>query len=88
MKIVTCLLTKKNSGLFNYFDRWSKTPVRERSRLMNKIADIVESRLEEFAEAESRDQGKPVWLAKAIDVPRLIHNFRFFASGCLHTIET
>lgn len=55
---------------------------------MNKVADIVESRLEEFAEAESRDQGKPVWLAKAIDIPRLIHNFRFFASGCLHTIET
>jgi acyl-CoA reductase-like NAD-dependent aldehyde dehydrogenase len=55
---------------------------------MNKIADIVESRLEEFAEAESQDQGKPVWLAKAVDIPRVIHNFRFFASGCLHTIET
>ena len=55
---------------------------------MNKIADIVERRLDEFAEAESRDQGKPVWLAKAVDIPRLIHNFRFFASGCLHTIET
>lgn len=55
---------------------------------MSKIADIVESRLDEFAEAESRDQGKPVWLAKVIDVPRLVHNFRFFASGCLHRIET
>ena len=68
--------------------RWSKVPARERSRLLNKIADIVESRLVEFAEAESRDQGKPVWLAKAVDIPRVVHNFRFFASGILHTINT
>lgn len=55
---------------------------------MNKIADLVEARLEEFAKAESLDQGKPVWLAKVVDVPRLCHNFRFFASGILHTIDT
>ena len=55
---------------------------------MNKIADLVETRLDEFAQAESRDQGKPVWLAKAIDIPRCVHNFRFFASGCQHVIDT
>ena len=55
---------------------------------MNQIADLVESRLDEFAEAESRDQGKPVWLAKVVDIPRVCLNFRFFASGILHTINT
>ena len=55
---------------------------------MNKIADLVETRLDEFAQAESRDQGKPVWLAKAIDIPRCVYNFRFFASGCQHVIDT
>ena len=73
---------------FLLFSRWSKTPAKERSRLMNKIADIVESRLDEFAQAESRDQGKPVWLAKAVDIPRVCLNFRFFASGSLHVIDT
>lgn len=55
---------------------------------MMKIADIVESRLDEFALAESHDQGKPVWLAKAVDMNRVCLNFRFFASGILHTIDT
>ena len=45
-----------------------------------KIADLIESKLEEFAEAESKDQGKPVLLAKTIDIPRACLNFRFFAS--------
>ena len=68
--------------------RWSKTPAKERSSVMMKIADIVESRQDEFALAESHDQGKPVWLAKAVDINRLCLNFRFFASGILHTIDT
>lgn len=54
---------------------------------MMKIADIVESRIDEFALAESRDQGKPVWLAKVVDINRVCHNFRFFASGILHAID-
>lgn len=55
---------------------------------MMKVADIVESRLDELALAESRDQGKPVWLAKAVDINRLCLNFRFFATGILHTLDT
>ena len=46
---------------------------------MMKIADITESRLEEFAEMESKDQGKPVWLSKAVDIPRVLLNMRSFA---------
>lgn len=68
--------------------RWSKTSAKDRSALMMKIADIVESRIDEFALAESRDQGKPVWLAKVVDMNRACLNFRFFASGILHVIDT
>ncbi|ORZ40973.1 aldehyde dehydrogenase family 8 member A1 [Catenaria anguillulae PL171] len=56
----------------------------DRSRFLNAIADGIERRLDEFAQAESADQGKPVSLAKSVDIPRAIHNFRFFASAILH----
>uniref|UniRef100_A0A2C9K4M8 Aldehyde dehydrogenase domain-containing protein n=1 Tax=Biomphalaria glabrata TaxID=6526 RepID=A0A2C9K4M8_BIOGL len=69
------------------FPRWSVTPVEQRSKLMLKIADLIEARLDEFAEVESHDQGKPVSLAKRIDIPRLIHNFRYFATYCLHDLN-
>lgn len=54
---------------------------------MLKVADILESRLEEFAIAESRDNGKPVSLARVVDIPRAVYNFRFFATSLLHHIE-
>ena len=60
---------------------------KERSVIMLKIADIIESRFEEFAVAESRDQGKPIWLAKAVDIPRTMLNFRFFATAILHQLN-
>ena len=67
---------------------WSKTAPAERARYLNLIADKVEARLDEFARAESRDQGKPVWLATRVDIPRVCLNFRFFASGCQHVLDT
>ena len=67
---------------------WSQTLPAERARFLNLIADKIEASFDEFAEAESRDQGKPVWLAKKVDIPRACHNFRFFASGALHRIDT
>ncbi|KAH9487533.1 Aldehyde dehydrogenase 8 member A1 [Bulinus truncatus] len=70
------------------FPQWSATPVEQRSKLMLKIAGLIEARLQEFAEVESHDQGKPVSLAKRIDIPRLIHNFRYFATYCLHDLNT
>ncbi len=66
------------------FPAWSKTTSRERSAILMRIADGIEARLEEFAQAESRDQGKPVWLARVMDIPRAISNFRFFATEILH----
>lgn len=61
------------------FASWSGLPDEERSRWLLKIADGIESRLEVFAAAESKDNGKPVSLARTVDIPRAVSNFRFFA---------
>lgn len=67
------------------FPAWSATPAAERSRLLLALADAVESDLEAFAQAESRDTGKPIALARRLDIPRAIANLRFFATAILHT---
>ncbi|KAI1288612.1 Aldehyde dehydrogenase 8 member A1 [Mortierella claussenii] len=69
------------------FPAWSKTSRAERARIMYKVADLIENRLDEFAHAESKDQGKPVELARTVDIPRAIYNFRFFAGRILHSTE-
>lgn len=63
------------------FPEWSATPVETRSRLLLKLADLLARDLDEFARAESRDNGKPMALARAMDIPRSEANFRFFASA-------
>jgi aminomuconate-semialdehyde/2-hydroxymuconate-6-semialdehyde dehydrogenase len=67
------------------FADWSRTPVAERSRLLLRIADLIERDLEELARAESIDTGKPLSLARTLDIPRAASNFRFFATAILHT---
>ena len=67
------------------FAQWSTTPAAERSRIMLQIADLIEQRLEEFARAECVDNGKPLSLARCLDIPRAVQNFRFFATAILYT---
>jgi aminomuconate-semialdehyde/2-hydroxymuconate-6-semialdehyde dehydrogenase len=67
------------------FPLWSRTPAAERSRLLLAVADRIRDLLEPLAEAESRDSGKPVALARSVDIPRADANFRFFATAILHT---
>lgn len=69
------------------FDGWSKTKVADRAKILNRIADLIEARIDKFAEAESRDVGKPLWLTKDMEMPRVVANFRFFAAKIL-TEET
>lgn len=69
------------------FPEWSGLEAGERSRMLYKIADLIEAKREHFAEAESADQGKPVWLAESMDIARVIHNFRFFAGAILHATD-
>jgi aminomuconate-semialdehyde/2-hydroxymuconate-6-semialdehyde dehydrogenase len=63
------------------FPAWSKTTLEERSRILIKIADLLEENLQRFAGAESIDNGKPLSLAKQIDIPRAASNFRFFGNA-------
>lgn len=66
------------------FKTWSNMPKEMRSNIMLKVADIIEERMDEFAAAESLDNGKPLSLAKAVDIPRAVSNFKFFATAILH----
>src|SRR5690554_4728428 len=63
------------------FSSWSQTTLEERSRILIKISELLEANLQRFAEAESKDNGKPVSLAKAVDIPRAASNFRFFGNA-------
>ncbi len=65
----------------NAFPKWSQTTIEERSRILIKISELLEENLQNFAEAESKDNGKPVSLAKAVDIPRAASNFRFFGNA-------
>ena len=67
------------------FVDWSKTPGQKRSQILLRIADLIERDLEKFARAESIDTGKPITLARSLDIPRAVANFRFFATAILHT---
>ena len=63
------------------FPAWAATPAAQRALLLNHIADRLDARLDEFALAESRDSGKPVALARSVDIPRAVANLRFFAAA-------
>ena len=63
------------------FPSWSQTTIEERSRILIKISELLEANLDRFAEAESKDNGKPVSLAKMVDIPRAASNFRFFGNA-------
>jgi aminomuconate-semialdehyde/2-hydroxymuconate-6-semialdehyde dehydrogenase len=67
------------------FPGWSTTPAEERFRIMNRIADLIDANLDALALAETNDNGKPLWLSKRVDIPRASSNFRFFATGILHS---
>ena len=67
------------------FPAWSAAPAAFRSGLLLKIAELIDAGLEELAQAESIDTGKPVALARSLDIPRASANFRFFATAVLHT---
>jgi len=65
------------------FPAWSSMRASDRSALLLKLADLIDSNLEDLARAETIDQGKPLWLTGSLDIPRAATNFRFFASAIL-----
>ncbi|WKD84831.1 2-aminomuconic 6-semialdehyde dehydrogenase [Polaribacter huanghezhanensis] len=63
------------------FSQWSNTTLGTRSKILSKIAELIKEKLDFLAEAESKDNGKPISLATAIDIPRAAANFQFFANA-------
>lgn len=66
------------------FATWSKTSKEERFKVLNRIAQLIESHLDVLALAETNDNGKPLWLSKKVDIPRASENFNFFATALMH----
>jgi aminomuconate-semialdehyde/2-hydroxymuconate-6-semialdehyde dehydrogenase len=66
------------------FPEWSVLSKDKRSAYLVKIAAIIEEQLHELAVAESLDNGKPLHLAKTVDIPRAAANFHFYGTGILH----
>lgn len=61
------------------FPAWAALPPTARARWLERLADALETRVDAFAAAESRDGGKPLALARDIEIPRAVANLRFFA---------
>src|SRR5205085_11724247 len=66
------------------FEKWSNTSAHKRSAILLKISELITKNLDKLAEAESLDNGKPIWLAKSIDIPRAASNFHHYATAALH----
>ena len=66
------------------FPIWSKMPIEERSKILVRLSEGIENNMDEFVQAESRDNGKPVSLAAHVDIPRAVSNFHFFATAITH----
>ena len=65
---------------------WSRMSHGERGKLIWKLADLIQENLEEFAQIESLDNGKPLAVARVADIPLAIDNFRYM-SGWATKIE-
>ena len=59
--------------------RWSNLPPKVRERTINKLADLIEAHTAEFAELEAIDNGKPVGMAKMVDIPGSVDHLRYMA---------
>ncbi|MCU0392367.1 MAG: aldehyde dehydrogenase [Thermoflexibacter sp.] len=66
------------------FPSWANTSAEERSKILLRIASLIDSNADRLALAESIDNGKPVHLAKVMDIPRASANFHFYGTAILH----
>ena len=76
-------VTKAVAAAERAFPDWAGASPEYRFSVMNRMADLIESRLEEFALAECMDSGKPLGVARTVDIPRAVANFRFFATAAV-----
>ena len=66
------------------FPAWRRTPGPERGRWLYRLAELIEANLDSLAEAEAMDTGKPLAVARSLDIPRAAANLRFFAGAAGH----
>ena len=66
------------------FLAWSRINPEQRHDSLMRLAALIERDLDKLAEAESVDNGKPVLLAKRVDIPRAVSNFKFYATAAMH----
>jgi phenylacetaldehyde dehydrogenase len=59
--------------------RWTSMSPAERGRLLWKLSDLLEQHLEEFAELETLDNGKPLFFSRIVDIPSAVQIFRYMA---------
>lgn len=63
------------------FPQWSRLSNGERGSWLNKLADALEQHIDDFADAETSNSGKPLSLSRNIEMPRAVENLRFFAAS-------
>jgi len=66
------------------FDDWAAMPADKRSKILLRLAQLIDDNVEKLAKAESQDQGKPIWLAQKGEIPRAQQNIHFFATAIEH----
>ena len=66
------------------FPIWSKMGAEARHDILMRVSALIERDLDALAEAESIDNGKPKTLAKSVDIPRAVSNFKFYATAAMH----
>ncbi len=66
------------------FPAWAAMPAEKRGQLLLRLADLIDRDLDRLAEAEATDTGKPLSLAKTMDIPRASSNMRFFGTAIQH----
>lgn len=64
------------------FPKWSRTPAKERAKLMRNLGDLIDKHVAKLAELETLDTGLPIHQTKNVLIPRASHNFNFFAEVC------
>ncbi|HEX8197577.1 MAG TPA: aldehyde dehydrogenase [Pyrinomonadaceae bacterium] len=68
----------------NAFPVWSKMNAETRHDFLMRVSALIERDLDLLAEAESLDNGKPKTLARSVDIPRAVSNFKFYATAAMH----
>ncbi|MGB0850226.1 MAG: aldehyde dehydrogenase [Bacteroidia bacterium] len=66
------------------FPQWSALKNTERAEWLEKISNGIDAKMDELALAESIDNGKPLWLATSVDIPRARDNFKFYSTAIRH----